>query len=1322
MNSDIRGKFLAALRKLDDAWPSCHDTAMLEEFGRAISRISLHAAATGSEDFRRLIKHIEATIDIMASRRAPVSRAMAVEIANSLYLLEDALDHGRHAARIDATILRLRQLVDGADIVPGEPGRIPTRLKTEAFSAFLSLFRDSMPSREPAVSRRMLEMLAGVSEEAAFMMNEMSSASSHPSAPVVTAPVVSPLPAETPAAGKIAAPGSADAVPAEDVDRADPDEMLEIYIEEAEGEIRKVHALLSELLSDDYTEALKTVRRAFHTLKGSGRMVGLMRLGNVAWDMERTLNRQIETGKAPQPALASMIGQAVAVIEQAIAELSAKRTAHVREDILTHRAEEVIAFLSGTATPVAVKAPAPEPEPVPETTPEAVIEAVASTPDAASNESVATAMDGPETENAAVSEEPVVAIEEQDAVIEEPATAIEEPAVVLQGEPDVTIEKWLFDLYLKEMETLASRMYAGMDALRGNGCVTHDMMRAIHTCASNSATAGLDELHDLARGLESVVAPMVDTQEHVSPAMLESIEEAVAGIIGAYEKISRREVPSGLTGLTGRILEARHAVREEPGAIDLGGMEGHSMFRAPTLPTAIDDDRDDDIFPMFLEESEEIMLSIPGLLIQWERDNSQEAVKELKRASHTIKGSARMAGMMRFGALMHDLESLLEASHTVGDENLSALRLAVEEGYDLAARLLVGYRSGEHADEAPTDADVVAATLEVKSVRVPLPRLASIDQSATESLLTMSAMEGHLNQSTGSSERIEQSVERMTSLMRELTMHMETQIDAGSRHLRAVGQEGKWDSLEMDRFTRAQELARMVFECGNDLTDGMNELSESIVRVGESLLEQQRHLGDIQHTVQKARLVPMASIEGRLTRVIRTACRDTGKRAVFDMNTSAEIDSAILERLTAPIEHILRNAVAHGVEMPDERNAAGKREAGTIRLRTSVTGQELTISITDDGHGINIRRVIEKAKRQGLIKEGAEVNDEYAANLVFSPGFSTAEEVSSLAGRGVGLDVVRKAIEAIGGEITLLTKAGQGCTFTLRAPVSVSTLQGVSAASGDHYCVIPNTLIDQIVSVTLDTLTKAYETGVVFIPETGSNHPLLDMAVLVSPNSKAKPEIRRNNTLIILQGDGANPGMALHVQSTSPFRRYVVRHLPAAPQGIMGATIDEMGRIASIINPSLMQRRSQLVTTTVKSVEQRRKPAQIQVMVVDDSVTVRKMTSRMLEREGLGCQLAKDGMEAWEMLHGDTLPDVILLDIEMPRMTGFELTELIRGNTDPAIASLPIIMISSRAGDKHVQHAKSLGVNDYQVKPFNAELLIDSIRRLAQPESLQKAA
>lgn len=1312
MNSDIRGKFLAALRKLDDAWPSCHDAAMLEEFGRAISRVSLHAAATGSEDFRRLIKHIEATIDIMASRRAPVSRAMAVEIANSLYLLEDALDHGRHSTRIDAAIIRLRRLVDGEDIAPGEPGRIPTRLKAEAFSAFLSLFRESMPSREPAVSRRMLEMLAGVSEEAAFMMNELSGATGKPSpAPAIATSTIAPAPAMTQEAKEVAVPGVVAAGQAEDADRADPDEMLEIYIEEAEGEIGKVHALLQDLLSDDYTEALKTVRRAFHTLKGSGRMVGLMRLGNVAWDMERTLNRQIETGKAPQPALASMIGQAMAVIEQAIAELSAKRTAHVREDILTHRAEELIAFLSGAAIPVAVKAP----DPVPEAAPETASESDAKTIAPAQNSIDSADGSGQAADDAEKQGDAMVPAEETPSVAEE-------PAVVLRGEPDIAVEKWLFDLYLKEMETLASRMYAGMDGLRANGCVTHDMMRAIHTCASNSATAGLDELHDLARGLESVVAPMVDTQEHVSPVMLESIEEAVAGIIGAYEKIGRREVPDGLSGLTNRILEARHAVREEPGTIDLGGMEGHSMFRAPALSTAIDDDRDDDIFPMFLEESEEIILSIPGLLIRWERDNDQEAVKELKRASHTIKGSARMAGMMRFGALMHDLESLLEASHTVGDENLSALRLAVEEGYDLAARLLVGYRSGEHADEVPTDADIVAATLEVKSVRVPLPRLASIDQSATESLLTMSAMEGHLNQSVGSSERIEQSVERMTSLMRELTMHMETQIDAGSRHLRAVGQEGKWDSLEMDRFTRSQELARMVFECGNDLTDGMNELSESIVRVGESLLEQQRHLGNIQHTVQKARLVPMTSIEGRLTRVIRTACRDTGKRAVFDMNTSAEIDSAILERLTAPIEHILRNAVAHGVEMPDERNAAGKREAGTIRLRTSVTGQELTISITDDGRGIDVRRVVEKARRQGLIKEGTDVNDEYAANLVFSPGFSTAEEVSSLAGRGVGLDVVRKAIEAIGGEITLLTKAGQGCTFTLRAPVSVSTLQGVSAASGDHYCVIPNTLIDQIVSVTMDTLTKAYETGMVFIPETGSNHPLLDMAVLVSPNSKAKPEIRRNNTLIILQGDGANHGMALHVQFTSPFRRYVVRHLPAAPQGIMGATIDEMGRIASIINPSLMQRRSLLTTTTVKTVEQRRKPAQIQVMVVDDSVTVRKMTSRMLEREGLGCQLAKDGMEAWEMLHGDSLPDVILLDIEMPRMTGFELTELIRGNTDPAIASLPIIMISSRAGDKHVQHAKSLGVNDYQVKPFNAESLIASIRRLSQPESLQKAA
>jgi chemosensory pili system protein ChpA (sensor histidine kinase/response regulator) len=434
-----------------------------------------------------------------------------------------------------------------------------------------------------------------------------------------------------------------------------------------------------------------------------------------------------------------------------------------------------------------------------------------------------------------------------------------------------------------------------------------------------------------------------------------------------------------------------------------------------------------------------------------------------------------------------------------------------------------------------------------------------------------------------------------------------------------------------------------------------------------------------------------------------------GKRANLELSgTEVELDRSVLEKMTAPFEHLLRNAVAHGLETPAQRQLAGKEPIGEIDLTLRHESNEVVFEFSDDGAGLNIARVRQKAVENGTLQEGEEISDELAMQLIFTPGLSTADEVTEISGRGVGLDVVRSEITALGGRVDVTSEPGRGVNFTIHLPLTLAVTKTLLVRAGQHTYALPTTMIENVQQLKPAALKAAYQQK--YIDWQGARYPLHNLARLLGDDDAEIGSLPYNAILQLRSGEHR---VAVHVDELLGNHEVVVKNI--GPQlarlpGIAGATVSSNGAVILIINPIAFTQRivaQRKITKPVDApvVEVHHVPV---IMVVDDSLTVRKITSRLLARSGYQVVTAKDGLDALEQL-ADALPDVMLLDVEMPRMDGFELTKRMR--QDKRTKDLPIIMITSRTADKHRQYAMELGVNAYLGKPYHEEELLENITR-----------
>ncbi|TFW04694.1 hybrid sensor histidine kinase/response regulator, partial [Oxalobacteraceae bacterium OM1] len=795
------------------------------------------------------------------------------------------------------------------------------------------------------------------------------------------------------------------------------------------------------------------------------------------------------------------------------------------------------------------------------------------------------------------------------------------------------------------------------------------------------------------------------------------------------------------------------------------------------------DELDQDLLPVFFEEGRDILPQMGADLRAWvDAPSNLAKPQSLLRSLHTLKGSARMAGAMALGQHLHDMEARIENLMRLG----SPARISLE---DLLVRYDHALHMFEHLQNPDAPAPVMAAApAEPEAVPVamapdvpaapavesaadaqplalmpvipvagdaarpaqlparpaaapaapapaapaPLVRVRAdildrLVNQAGEVSISRSKLETEVGSLRQSLSELTENVVRLRTQLREIEMQAETQIASQM----AQSSDREFDPLEFDRFTRLQELTRMMAESVNDVGSVHSNLSRTLDSAVTDLTTQARLTRDLQQDLMRVRMVQFGSIAERLFRVTRQAAKEVDKRVNLDIRGGAvEIDRGVLEKMTGPFEHLLRNAIAHGVESREARRAAGKSETGELLVEVRQEGNEVVIRFSDDGQGLNIARIRDKATRVGLLTNDADLSDEEVSDLIFHPGFSTAEEVTELAGRGVGMDVVRSEAAALGGRVSTWSETGRGAHFTIHLPLTLAVTQVVLITTGGKTYAVPSVLVEQVQQLKSQALAAAYNDGVVVWQ--GQRVAMHYLATLLGDTS-ATPTAQQYSPLMILKS--GNERVALHVDEIVGNREVVVKNI--GPQlarltGIAGATVLGSGDIVLILNPvPLAQRMAQdnvrapriipsdapvamgAVAEADTGLPAAPESQPVQglrtqniVMVVDDSLTVRRVTQRLLAREGYQVVLSKDGVDALEHLQSVT-PDVMLVDIEMPRMDGFDLTRNVRG--DERTRHIPIIMITSRTAAKHRNYALELGVNEYLGKPYQEEQLLGLI-------------
>ncbi|MCX7201729.1 MAG: response regulator, partial [Burkholderiales bacterium] len=501
-----------------------------------------------------------------------------------------------------------------------------------------------------------------------------------------------------------------------------------------------------------------------------------------------------------------------------------------------------------------------------------------------------------------------------------------------------------------------------------------------------------------------------------------------------------------------------------------------------------------------------------------------------------------------------------------------------------------------------------------------------------------------------------------------------------------------------------QELTRMMAESVNDVATVHQNALRGLDEASRDLALQMQLTRELQQDLMRIRMVRFGSVADRLHRVVRQASGELGRQARLVLEGGeTEIDRGVLERMMGPLEHMLRNALAHGIESPEDRLAAGKSAMGVVTLDVRQDGHGVIMIVTDDGRGLDLSRIRTGAIERGLMAPDAVMADRELAQLIFMPGFTTATQVSTLAGRGVGLDVVRAEVAAMGGRIELDGTLGQGTRFTVHLPVSLAVTQVVVLTVGSTRIAVAANLVEQIMALRPDALAQAYARHAMLLRDEAV--PLYFLGSLLELPDAAPLAQRQSQSI------------ALQVDPVAPSQEVVVKHV--GPQlarltGMAGATVLGNGDIVLILDPVQIAATSRVKPAGLgdtASFAPTRIDVAPTIMVVDDSVTVRKVTQRLLAREGYQVVLARDGIDALGQLQ-DTVPDAMLLDIEMPRMDGFELAAQLR--TDPRWRSVPVIMISSRTADKHREQAQALGVSAFLGKPYDETELLELLRSLTR--------
>ena len=1182
-------------------------------------------------------------------------------------------------------------------------------------------------------------------------------------------------------------------------------ELLGIFLEEAHEVLGTIDETVKVLKEQPHNvELLTTIRRSFHTLKGSGRMVGLKDVGEAAWAIEQTLNQWLRQELEVGQSIFDLIEQAHSVFATWVQHLESQsgrapdpaNLVALAESLRRNDEEAPTAPQSIPPEITSESPPRNEESPAPNVVAPDFLQQWESPaqsaeiiqlnfPVAAFDNSVDDIASPFETTGielvdfgAPSATSPVYEVDDSTLdTLSPPEETLVLEAVKPDVQPKLSISPTLYEIFSEEARTHLNTLQRELPVLESEEFTPtpHAMCRAAHTLGGISATVGIKSINRLGVALEHALLRRDGSAQPFSLEAFGVIKQAIGELDFALLALAEQREPDVSPGLveTLETLYPAHALphddpalAEMPDEVAITPVDipevvlsesavilpaSAEVAQQPGFETEIQhlqDEIDEQLLPIFLEEAVDLNEGIAAQLRAWRNaPGNTEAVRILTRHLHTLKGSARMAGAMNLGEITHAIETRVEQANRSGSAPLEVID-EIDNAFDAVLHIIERLQRGETLDQtvaavendleatgesapesvavlqpevpfvehradrlrvAIAEAEVDAATQQ-STLRVRADLIDRLVNEAGELSIARARIEGEMRSLKGSLLDLTENVIRLRRQLREIEIQAESQMQ--SRTSQPDELHAGFDPLEFDRFTRFQELTRMMAESVNDVSTVQQNLFKNLDDANAAIIAQARLNREVQQKLMSVRMVPLGSLADRLYRIVRQTSKELNKRANLEITGSqVELDRSVLDKMGAPLEHMLRNAIAHGLEDREVRAARGKPDIGEILLSLKQEGNEIILTLSDDGAGLDFDRIRARAIEAGLFSADEDVDEARLADLIFTPGFTTATEVSQVAGRGVGMDVVKTEVTSLGGRIETISTLGEGTEFRLYIPLTLAVTKALLVRADTTRYAIPSVMIEQVLDLKEAALTRMRDAGEA--EWMGHHYPFSYLPHLLG-ETQTLPEQHRRYWILLLRSGTRR--IAVQVDELMGNQEIVVKNI--GPQlarviGVDGATVLGNGQVVLILNPVALSSRTPVsefiapVPSAPILLEGEATTATLPtVMVVDDSLTVRKITGRLLAREGYQVVLAKDGVEALEHLL-DVIPDVMIVDIEMPRMDGFDLTRNIRA--DAQLKDIPIIMITSRTADKHRSFAFEIGVNHYLGKPYQEDELLELV-------------
>ena len=1244
----------------------------------------------------------------------------------------------------------------------------------------------------------------------------------------------------------------------------DGDDLRDIFLQEAGEVIGNAEQAIDLLVGDPLSlEPLTVLRRAFHTLKGSARMVGLTEFGEAAWAMEQMLNSWLADQKAATREFTNLSAEIIGHCKHWLAAIAANqdnlRSAtpiRISAEAMRIDGRYIVVDLSGAASGSLTSTPFIEPT-VSDLDKQPAADADLVATKASEQNILAGFSLAPENREPGLPASGIYQSLQATPGTLEPsssgpmhdtgnldgaATNEDETVKVIEG---LRIGIALYNVYLNEADEWSRQLVNDVAewALESHQPIGSSTVALAHSLAGSSATVGFHALSGMARSLENALQNsrshrnegastygqlFVDASEDIRrllhqfaagflkqprPDILERLnhlEFSDSGLSEIYDdglyflaepSVVDKPLPDPIQASEAEAVpqterEAKTGTANAKAVANT--VDGKPQRRVLTTHEEVADDIDSvdaidpDLFPIFEEECTELMPRLGSTLRQWAvQPGHQGSRLEVLRVLHTLKGSARLAGALRLGDMAHRMESEIAyvGTDTASSEEFGflltrfdgmqtafdALRQVDEPALDKPAHLaktslssglqepleatptaeavvsgaidgLTDADAGEDTDSDTGRADINPAIPAPQamamrplrqaanaSIRVRTQLLDRMVNQAGEVMITRSRLEAEIGQLRDSLVDMGSNLTRLRQQLRDIELQSETQMQ--SRLALAKEAQAGFDPLEFDRFTRVQELTRMMAESVNDVATVQRTLQRTVEATEDDLIAQGRQTRELQRDLLRTRMVEFEAMSERLYRVVRQVSKETGKQVRLDLlGGNLEMDRGTLDRMMPAFEHLLRNSVTHGIEGQQVRADAGKNPAGLITIHLRHEGNDVSVDFSDDGGGLDLLRIREKALNTGLMSADRLRDDAAAAELIFLPGFSTADQLTELAGRGIGMDVVRSEVNALGGRIETSSVSGKGTHFKLVLPLTTAVTQVVMIRAGVLSVGVPTNVVETVRRVSVDELRQAYNTGTIDVA--GEAVPFFWSGALLQSSHRSSEAQNRSMSVVIFRS--AAQRVAMHVDEVLGTREVVVKNL--GPQlsrlpGLAGMSVLPSGSVVLIYNPVALavvygeqarawsaDHAAELRTLESDDGNDAVDASQLLpsapkiplILVVDDSITVRRVTQRLLLREGYRVAMAADGLQALERLQ-EEVPSIVLTDIEMPRMDGFDLARNIRA--DARLKNVPIIMITSRIAQKHNEHATELGVNHYLGKPYSEDELIRLVQKYCSVEA-----